>query len=71
MLLTICLTADIPIVFLIRIVHEVNVLPFVSHRSLMEDVETHEMQILKEQNELEDKKELIELKEVCAYGGGG
>ncbi|XP_070785470.1 coiled-coil domain-containing protein 146 [Enoplosus armatus] len=32
-------------------------------RSLMEDVETHETQILKEQKELEDKKEIIELKE--------
>ncbi|XP_036978375.1 coiled-coil domain-containing protein 146 isoform X1 [Acanthopagrus latus] len=32
-------------------------------RSLMEDVKTHETQILKEQKELEDKKEIIELKE--------
>ncbi|XP_069565330.1 coiled-coil domain-containing protein 146 [Brachyistius frenatus] len=32
-------------------------------RSLMEDLETHEMQILKEQKELEEKKEIIELKE--------
>ncbi|XP_023141559.2 coiled-coil domain-containing protein 146 [Amphiprion ocellaris] len=32
-------------------------------RSLMEDVETHEMQILKEQKQLEDKKGMIELKE--------
>ncbi|XP_003450790.2 coiled-coil domain-containing protein 146 isoform X3 [Oreochromis niloticus] len=32
-------------------------------RSLMEDIETHEKQILTEQNELEDKKALIELKE--------
>ncbi|CAK6949912.1 coiled-coil domain-containing protein 146 [Scomber scombrus] len=32
-------------------------------RSLMEDVETHEMQILKEQKELEDKKNIIELRE--------
>ncbi|XP_026219495.1 coiled-coil domain-containing protein 146 [Anabas testudineus] len=32
-------------------------------RSLMEDVETHEMQILKEQKELEDQKEIIMLKE--------
>ncbi|XP_030004185.1 coiled-coil domain-containing protein 146 [Sphaeramia orbicularis] len=32
-------------------------------RSLMEDVATHEMQILKEQKELEDKKAIIELKE--------
>uniref|UniRef100_A0A3Q3RYK6 Coiled-coil domain containing 146 n=1 Tax=Mastacembelus armatus TaxID=205130 RepID=A0A3Q3RYK6_9TELE len=32
-------------------------------RSLMEDVETHEMQILKEQKELEDQKEIIKLKE--------
>ncbi|XP_008277135.1 coiled-coil domain-containing protein 146 [Stegastes partitus] len=32
-------------------------------RSLMEDVETHETQILKEQKQLEDKKEMIELKE--------
>lgn len=31
----------------------------------MEDVKTHETQILKEQKELEDKKEIIELKEVC------
>ena len=35
------------------------------HRSLMEDVETHETLILKEQKELEDKKANIELKEVC------
>lgn len=33
----------------------------------MEDVETHEMQILKEQKELEDKKEIIELREVCVW----
>ncbi|XP_053170112.1 coiled-coil domain-containing protein 146 [Scomber japonicus] len=32
-------------------------------RSLMEDVETHEMQLLKEQKELEDKKNIIELRE--------
>ncbi|XP_035763607.1 coiled-coil domain-containing protein 146 [Neolamprologus brichardi] len=32
-------------------------------RSLMEDIETHEKQILTEQNELEDKKALVELKE--------
>ncbi|KAF3705061.1 Coiled-coil domain-containing protein 146 [Channa argus] len=32
-------------------------------RSLTEDVETHEMQILKEQKELEDQKEIIKLKE--------
>ncbi|KAM9334637.1 coiled-coil domain-containing protein 146 [Symphorus nematophorus] len=32
-------------------------------RSLIEDVETHETLILKEQKELEDKKEIIELKE--------
>ncbi|CAJ1054953.1 coiled-coil domain-containing protein 146 [Xyrichtys novacula] len=32
-------------------------------RNLMEDVETHEVQISKEQKELEDKKEIIELKE--------
>ncbi|KAK5849294.1 hypothetical protein PBY51_008945 [Eleginops maclovinus] len=32
-------------------------------RSLTEDVETHEMQILREQKELEDKTEIIELKE--------
>ena len=35
------------------------------HRSLMEDVEMQEMQILKEEKELQDKKEVIELKEVC------
>ncbi|XP_071358990.1 coiled-coil domain-containing protein 146 [Trachinotus anak] len=32
-------------------------------RNLMEDVETHETLILKEQKELEDQKEIIELKE--------
>ncbi|XP_038594903.1 coiled-coil domain-containing protein 146 [Micropterus salmoides] len=32
-------------------------------RRLMEDVETHEMQLLKEQKELEDKKKIIEHKE--------
>ncbi|KAG7497280.1 hypothetical protein JOB18_034699 [Solea senegalensis] len=32
-------------------------------RSLTEDVEAHEIQILKEQKELEDQKEIIELKE--------
>lgn len=32
-------------------------------RSLTEDVSNHEMQILKEQKELEDKREIIELKE--------
>ncbi|XP_067438506.1 coiled-coil domain-containing protein 146 isoform X1 [Thunnus thynnus] len=32
-------------------------------RSLMEDVETHEMQLLKEQKELGDKKKIIELRE--------
>ncbi|KAF7648540.1 hypothetical protein LDENG_00155220, partial [Lucifuga dentata] len=32
-------------------------------RSLMEEVESHEIQILKEQKELEDKKEIIELKQ--------
>lgn len=31
----------------------------------MEDVETHETLILKEQRELEDQKGIIELKEVC------
>lgn len=40
---------------------------FSLHRSLLEDVETHEAQILKEQKELGDKKEIIELKEVCVW----
>lgn len=55
---------------LMKIVPEVNVLVFIPHRSLMEDIETHKKQILTEQNELEDKKALIELKEVCANEGG-
>ncbi|KAM7367067.1 hypothetical protein PAMP_014992 [Pampus punctatissimus] len=36
-------------------------------RSLMEDMENYEMQILKERKELEDKKEIIELRE-CQCG---
>lgn len=39
--------------------------PHSTHRSLTEDVETHEMEILKEQKELEDETQSIELKEVC------
>lgn len=34
-------------------------------RNLMEDVEAHETLIIKEQEELEEKKKIIELKEVC------
>lgn len=34
------------------------------HRSLAEDVESHEEQILKGLKEVEDKKKIIELKEV-------
>lgn len=34
-------------------------------RNLMEDVEAHETLMIKEQEELEEKKKIIELKEVC------
>lgn len=40
--------------------------PHSLHRHLMEDVETHEDQILKGWKELDDKREIVELKEVCA-----
>lgn len=33
----------------------------------MEDLETNETLILKEQRELEDQKEIIELREVCVF----
>lgn len=41
-----------------------SVLPSL-HRILNEDLENHEKQILKGWKELKDKREIIELKEVC------
>lgn len=35
------------------------------HRNLTEDMEMHKMLIVKEQEELEERKKIIELKEVC------